>query len=173
MAKQYPLHPGQIHAEPYYCTIPLEEYESMKKRIAKLEKDNAALEIANKNLAESVAKLNEMKSKEYELDMRERELDEREKLKTITIFGSGGLNVTDKANIISPKNYSWTPSEKEVPNDNRTVFVVKDRCHFIGFYEGGKFWLSSQDGAPINKRLKRTEIKQPLHWIDYPEDNSP
>lgn len=79
----------------------------------------------------------------------------------------------DKANIYSPKHYSWTPSEKEVPNDNRTVFIVKDRCHFIGFYEGKKFWLSSQNGVPINKRLKRTEIKQPLHWIDYPEDNSP
>ena len=23
----YPLHPGQTHAEPYYCSIPLEEYE--------------------------------------------------------------------------------------------------------------------------------------------------
>lgn len=23
----YPLHPQQTHAEPYYCTIPLEEYE--------------------------------------------------------------------------------------------------------------------------------------------------
>lgn len=23
----YPLHQGQTHAEPYYCTIPLEEYE--------------------------------------------------------------------------------------------------------------------------------------------------
>ena len=23
----YPLHPEQAHAEPYYCTIPLEEYE--------------------------------------------------------------------------------------------------------------------------------------------------
>lgn len=34
----YPLHPDQTHAEPYYCTIPLEEYESMKKRIAELEK---------------------------------------------------------------------------------------------------------------------------------------
>ena len=75
----YPLHPGQIHAEPYYCTIPLEEYESMKKRIVQLEKDNAALELANKNLMESVASLNEMKSKEYELDMRERELNERER----------------------------------------------------------------------------------------------
>lgn len=93
--------------------------------------------------------------------------------KTITIFGSGSLSATDKANIISPKNYSWTPSEKEVPNDNRTIFIVKDKCHFIGFYEGGKFWLSSQNGVPINKRLKSTEIKQPLHWIDYPEDNSP
>lgn len=25
----YPLHPGQTHAEPYYCTIPLEEYERL------------------------------------------------------------------------------------------------------------------------------------------------
>lgn len=29
--KYYPLHPGQTHPEPYYCTIPLEEYESLKK----------------------------------------------------------------------------------------------------------------------------------------------
>lgn len=78
MAKHYPLHPVQIHAEPYYCTVPLEEYESMKKRIVKLEKDNAALELANKNLSESVAKLNHLKSREYELDMRERELNEKE-----------------------------------------------------------------------------------------------
>lgn len=34
----YPLHPGQTHAEPYYCTIPLEEYEALKKRIQELEK---------------------------------------------------------------------------------------------------------------------------------------
>ena len=67
----------------------------------------------------------------------------------------------------------WQFSFDSVPDNDRIVLAVKDRCHFIGFYEGGKFWLSSQDGAPINKRLKRTEIKQPLHWIDYPEDNSP
>lgn len=48
MTKYYPLHPGQIHAEPYYCTVPLEEYESMKKHIQKLEKDNATLEKENK-----------------------------------------------------------------------------------------------------------------------------
>ena len=29
--KSYPLHPGQTHVEPYYCTIPLEEYEHLKK----------------------------------------------------------------------------------------------------------------------------------------------
>lgn len=26
----YPLHPGQTHASPLYCTIPLEEYERLK-----------------------------------------------------------------------------------------------------------------------------------------------
>lgn len=31
----YPLHPDQ--AQPYYCTIPLEEYENLKKRIRQLE----------------------------------------------------------------------------------------------------------------------------------------
>ena len=34
--KQYPLHPGQTHAEPYYCTIPLEEYETLKKDNARM-----------------------------------------------------------------------------------------------------------------------------------------
>lgn len=34
--KQYPLHPGQTHAEPYYCTIPLEEYEALKKDNARM-----------------------------------------------------------------------------------------------------------------------------------------
>lgn len=34
---KYPLHPGQTHAEPYYCTIPLEEYEALKKRVRLLE----------------------------------------------------------------------------------------------------------------------------------------
>ena len=29
--KDYPLHPGQTMPQPYYCTIPLEEYESLKK----------------------------------------------------------------------------------------------------------------------------------------------
>lgn len=28
---KYPLHPGQTHASPLYCTIPLEEYERLKK----------------------------------------------------------------------------------------------------------------------------------------------
>lgn len=31
----YPLHPDQ--AQPYYMTIPVEEYESMKKRVRQLE----------------------------------------------------------------------------------------------------------------------------------------
>lgn len=32
----YPLHPDQ--AQPYYMTIPVEEYEALKKRIQELEK---------------------------------------------------------------------------------------------------------------------------------------
>lgn len=32
----YPLHPGQTHAEPYYMTIPVEEYENMKDEISHL-----------------------------------------------------------------------------------------------------------------------------------------
>jgi len=34
--KDYPLHPGQTHADPYYCTIPLEEYEALKKENARM-----------------------------------------------------------------------------------------------------------------------------------------
>ena len=32
----YPLHPGQTQAEPYYCTIPLEEYESIMRENKRL-----------------------------------------------------------------------------------------------------------------------------------------
>ena len=32
----YQLHPGQTHAEPYYCTIPLEEYESIMRENKRL-----------------------------------------------------------------------------------------------------------------------------------------
>lgn len=66
--------------------------------------------------------------------------------------------------------YSWMPSIINVPSNDRVVLIVKQRCHFIGFYEDGKFWDASQKGIPIKKRLKRTEIKQPLNWIDYPQD---
>ena len=38
---KYPLHPGQTHVEPYFCTIPLEEYENLKKRIKQLENELA------------------------------------------------------------------------------------------------------------------------------------
>lgn len=44
---EYPLHPGQTHAEPLYATVPLEEYERIMtenlrmketlKRLGKLE----------------------------------------------------------------------------------------------------------------------------------------
>ena len=47
MSKDYPLHPGQTHADPLYCTIPLEEYDRIMtenrrmketlKRLGKLE----------------------------------------------------------------------------------------------------------------------------------------
>ena len=40
MSKHYPLHPGQTHAEPYYCTIPLEEYENLMDENKRL-KENA------------------------------------------------------------------------------------------------------------------------------------
>ena len=34
--KDYPLHTNQTHAETYYCTIPLEEYEALKKDNARM-----------------------------------------------------------------------------------------------------------------------------------------
>lgn len=55
MTKNYPLHPGQTHTEPLYCTIPLEEYEGLKKKIRNLENElattNAMLEQRNADVA--------------------------------------------------------------------------------------------------------------------------
>lgn len=38
-----PLHPDQAHAEPYYCTIPLEEYENLKDEISHLRSLNETM----------------------------------------------------------------------------------------------------------------------------------
>lgn len=34
--KDYPLHPGQTMPQPYYCTIPLEEYEHLMRENKRL-----------------------------------------------------------------------------------------------------------------------------------------
>lgn len=39
----YPLHPGQTHVEPYYCTITLEEYEALKDEINHLQSLNETM----------------------------------------------------------------------------------------------------------------------------------
>ena len=39
----YPKHPGQTNAEPYYCTIPLEEYENLKDEISHLRSLNETM----------------------------------------------------------------------------------------------------------------------------------
>lgn len=39
----YPPHPEQTHAEPYYCTIPLEEYENLKDEINHLRSLNETM----------------------------------------------------------------------------------------------------------------------------------
>ena len=39
----YPLHPGQTHAEPLYAQIPLEEYESIMRENKLLKEENAHL----------------------------------------------------------------------------------------------------------------------------------
>lgn len=41
--KNYSMHPEQTHIQPLYCTIPLEEYEYLNKRIKELEKENQEL----------------------------------------------------------------------------------------------------------------------------------
>jgi len=41
----YPLHPGQTHAEPLYAQIPLEEYERLKEENNKLRSTNEAMRI--------------------------------------------------------------------------------------------------------------------------------
>lgn len=59
----------EIQCEPQLCTIPLEEYESLKKRIAELEKENVKL----KNLYEHYHKafldeIDENREKELPMD---------------------------------------------------------------------------------------------------------
>ena len=48
----YPLHPGQTHATPYYVTIPMEEYERL---ISENKRLNDALKRNGLNLVNEVA----------------------------------------------------------------------------------------------------------------------
>lgn len=60
----YPLHPQQTHAEPLYCQIPLEEYESIKKENQELKEANKKLEKAIKE--EQWRKFSEEKPKHHQ-----------------------------------------------------------------------------------------------------------
>ena len=45
MSKNYPLHPGQTHAQPLYAQIPLEEYENLMDEIKHLRSTNEMMRI--------------------------------------------------------------------------------------------------------------------------------
>ena len=50
----YPLHPMQTHVEPLYVQIPLEEYESLKKKINILETDKVELKFTISKLQKQI-----------------------------------------------------------------------------------------------------------------------
>lgn len=74
MSKEYHSHPGQTHAEPLYCTIPLEEYEGLKKKIRNLENElattNALLEQRNADVARLTEERAELVSERDDIDAR-------------------------------------------------------------------------------------------------------
>ena len=74
MSKDYPLHPGQTHIPPYYCTIPLEEYEGLKKKIRSLENElattNAMLEQRNADVTKLTEERNGLVSERDNIDSR-------------------------------------------------------------------------------------------------------
>ena len=43
--KNYPLHPGQTHAQPLYTQLPLEEYENLMDEIKYLRQTNEMMRI--------------------------------------------------------------------------------------------------------------------------------
>lgn len=54
---EYPLHPGQAHAEPLYVQVPLEEYEGLKKKINILETDKAELKFTIVKLQKQIIEI--------------------------------------------------------------------------------------------------------------------
>ena len=72
----YPHHPGQTHAEPYYCTIPLDEYENIMResnpsRIAW----KKAYEEKRKNDPQRIAYRRQYNKMYYERKKKEKELE--------------------------------------------------------------------------------------------------
>ena len=70
--KNYPLHPGQTHIEPYYTQVPTEEYEALKREVQQLRELTAGSrttidDIAEiKTLTSEVKALREMNAKAQE-----------------------------------------------------------------------------------------------------------
>ena len=58
MSKDYPLHPGQTHAEPLYAQIPLEEYERLMRENKRLKARTAELERMDTEHTVQIAKMN-------------------------------------------------------------------------------------------------------------------
>lgn len=53
-----PLHPGQTHIPPYYCTIPLEEYEGLMQENKRLKARTAELGRMDTEHTVQIAKMN-------------------------------------------------------------------------------------------------------------------
>ena len=70
--KNYPLHPGQTHIEPYYTQVSTEEYEALKREVQQLRELTAGFrttidDIAEiKTLTSEVKALREMNAKAQE-----------------------------------------------------------------------------------------------------------
>lgn len=58
MSKDYPLHPGQTHAEPLYAQIPLEEYEHLMRENKRLKARTEELERKDTEHTVQIAKMN-------------------------------------------------------------------------------------------------------------------
>ncbi|MCF0223802.1 MAG: hypothetical protein HUK20_05995, partial [Fibrobacter sp.] len=143
----YPLHPGQTSPEPYYVTVPLEEYEGLKDRILQmqnkvlqLEGEKILLEHKAKELSDIIiAKDAEKESMEKELE-DEIEKKRRDNMILLGIISKAGEEIKRKdIALCTLRAWAWC---------NHDVIGIKIKRYFL-------YWVNKS--KKLREALKTDE----------------
>lgn len=139
--KNYPLHPGRTHIEPYYTQVPTEEYEALKREVQQLREISAGSRTTIDDIAEIKTLTSEVNA------LREMNAKAQEEIATLK------------------ENQRWRKYSERKPQDGQEVWAydssqklvikleyqVRENCEgFVGFPLIHGFWPCITYWMPYN-----------------------